>query len=42
MSGLISKSGIKTMCGGIEGSVVKADVDESKVWPRAVGVCVCI
>ena len=30
-SGLNGESGSETVCGGMEGSVVKADVDEGKV-----------
>ena len=32
----------ETVCGGVEGIVMKADVDESKVWERVVGVMVCL
>ena len=30
--GTSGECGSETVCGGIEGNVVKADVDESKVW----------
>ena len=32
----------ETVCGEMEGSLTKADVGESKVWWRVMGVCVCI
>ena len=31
-SGLNSESGGETVCGGMKGSVIKANVGESKVW----------
>ena len=29
-------------CGGVEGSVIKANRDENKVCTKVVGVCVCM
>ena len=41
-SDLNGECGSKTVCGGMEGSVINGGVGESKVWLRVVGVCVCI